>query len=417
LGWALVALAVANIGRIPMLSTGSRTAAIALNDLAVVGIVAFCIVAALLRRSLWFDAVALWALAFAMVGALSAISGIVRFGFSIHQVAIGLSYLVRWLVYFGVYLFVINNVRVGQVEDIWRMLLKVILAFSAFGIFQSLFLPDFAQLVYPESQAYVEWDPQGHRLVSTVLEPNIAAAMIVLVLLIVLARISFGAREPWWKPVVLLVALAMTLSRSGLLALIVGFGVIVLARGISLRLLRLFGVILFLSIALLPRLLSFAQAYGKFDLGSNTSAGARVGSWILATEAVVAHPVIGVGFNTFGFYREHQGSRLEGASSYGTDGGLLFAAAMTGVIGLLLYMAMYATLIRRCRRLWKNRNLSPETRGLACGVAAGAVGICFHAFFVNSIFTTFVMEMMWVTWGLLFVVERAEKDGGMALAT
>jgi O-antigen ligase len=407
LGWALVALAVANLGRIPLLPTGSRTAAVVLNDFAVVAIVGLCIVIAALRRSLVLDRVSLYAACFAAVGLASAVSGISRFGFTTGQVLIGLTYLVRWAIYFGVYLFVINNVRAGQVDDIWRMLLKVILVFSGFGIFQSIFLPGFAQMVYPNSTDYIDWDPQGHRLVSTVLEPNIAAAMIVLVLLVVLAQISFGARERWWKPGLLLVALAMTLSRSGVLALLVGLVVITLARGISLRLLKLFSLIVVLSLALLPRLLSFAQQYGKFDVGSGTSAGARMGSWIATGEAILDHPFIGVGFNTFGFYREQAGLILKGAASYGADGGLLFAAAMTGLLGLFFYGAMYVTVIRRCRRLWRNERLSPETRGLACGVAAGAVAICVHAFFVNSIFTTFVMEIMWVTWGMVFVIERA----------
>jgi O-antigen ligase len=407
LGWGLIALTIANLGRIPLLPTGSRTAAIVLNDVAVAGIGCFGILAAILRRRLILDSVAFFGLAFAAVGFVSAVSGVQRFGFSTTQLLVGLSYLARWLMYFGVYLFVINNVRARQVEDIWRVLLKVMLVFSVFGIFQSIFLPGFAQMVYPDSKNYVDWDPQGHRLVSTVLEPNIAAAMIVLVLLILLARVSFGAREPWWKPAILLAALAMTLSRSGALALVVGLAVVLIARGISLRLIRLMGAIVFLALALLPRLLSFAQQYSKFEVGANTSAGARVGSWLAAIDALTAHPVIGVGFNTFGFYRELQSSfALEGASSYGTDGGVLFAAAMTGLVGVALYLAMYVAVVRRARRIWKNTQLSPELRGLACGVAAGAIAICVHALFVNSIFTTFVMEMMWVTWGFLFVIEQ-----------
>jgi hypothetical protein len=410
IGWALIALLVANLGQIPLLRTGTRTAPVVLNDFAVSSMLGLCLIAAALRRSLQLDRVTLWAVAFATVGLLSAVSGLWRFGFTSSQVLIGLAYLARWVVYFVVYLYVINNVRVGQVDDIWRMLLKVILVFAAFGIFQSIFLPGFAQIVYPNSTAYVQWDPQGHRLVSTVLEPNIAAAMIVLVLLILLAQVSFGAREAWWKPALLLAALSMTLSRSGVLALIVGLMVIVAARGISLRLMRLFGLIAFLSLAILPRLLAFAQEYGKFDVGSNTSAGARVGSWVATISATLAHPLIGVGFNTFGFYREQQGLVLEGAASYGADGGLLFAAAMTGLIGLGFYVAMYAVLVRRCRRVWRNAELSPSVRGFACGVAAGAVAMCVDSLFVNSIFTTFVMEMMWVTWGLVSVIERSARE-------
>src|SRR5438105_1270470 len=68
LRWALLALVVANVGRIPLLSTGGRDATIVLNDLCVVGLASFCIIAAVLRRSLLIDWVAFFAIGFAAVG-------------------------------------------------------------------------------------------------------------------------------------------------------------------------------------------------------------------------------------------------------------------------------------------------------------------------------------------------------------
>jgi O-antigen ligase len=405
LGWALVALGIANLGRIPVFSTGDREAAVVLNDLFVAGLTSFCIIAAVLRRSLLLDRVAVFALGFAMVGLCSAVLAAPQYGLSAPQLMIALSYLARWLVYFGVYLFVINNVRVEQVPGIWSVFVKVMLAFAIFGIFQSFFLPDFAQIVYPESRAS-DWDAQGHRLVTTVLDPNLAASMILLVLLVQLAQIACGAKIPWWQPSAFLLALTLTLSRSGLLAFGIGLTVIVLARGISLRLLRLFGIILFLSVALVPRLIGLLQAYARFDVGSGSSAGTRVFAWLVAFETIAQHPFIGVGFNTYGYVKNSAGIELSGASAYGSDGGLIFAAVMTGIVGLVLYLLMLSAVFSRCRRLWRRANANPEQRGLAIGVAAGIVAICIHSLFANSLFTTFVMEMMWVLWGLMFVMER-----------
>lgn len=407
LGWAFVALLLSNLGRVPVLSTGDRDAAIVLNDVLVTGLVAFCIAAAALRRSLWLDSVTFFAMAFAGVGLFSAIAAIPRFGLNPFELLVSLTYLVRWVTYFGVYVFVINNVRMSQVTPTWNALLWVMLAFSAFGVFQSIFLPGFAQIVYPESREYIDWDPQGHRLVSTVLEPNIAASMIVLVLLVQLSQISLGAKVRAWQPTLLLGALALTLSRSGVLGLVSGLMVILLARGLSVRLMRLFGAIAFLSIILIPRLISFAQEYSKFDVGSGTSAGTRLVAWLLAIETIREHPIIGVGFNTYGYVKERMGLPLRGAASYGSDGGLLFATVMTGFVGLILFLAMLTVLVRRCRRVWRDERIAPEHRGLALGVAAGVVAVCVHSLFVNSIFTTFVMEMMWVTWGLVFVISRS----------
>src|SRR6185295_7226585 len=114
---------------------------------------------------------------------------------------------------------------------------KIMLAFAAFGIVQSLTMPNFAQLVYPNSRVVADYDPQGHRLVSTWLDPNYAATFIEIALLVQLGLISTGARVARWKPVLLTVALVMTASRGAVVSLVPGIAVIVLARGLSKRVL------------------------------------------------------------------------------------------------------------------------------------------------------------------------------------
>jgi O-antigen ligase len=406
LQWAFVGLVVANLGRIPILAVGSGQVAFVLNDVCVGGLVAFMIIAAVLRRSLWIDTVAAFALLFATIGFGAAIAAVSRYGLTSFELFVSLSYLARWLVYFGLYLFVINNVDASQVGGIWKSLLTIMLVFAGFGVFQSLFLPGFAQMVYPGSRDYIDWDPQGARLVSTVLDPNIAASMIVLVLLIQLSQIAMGAKVKWWQPTLFMLALAMTVSRSGLLALVAGMCTIVLARGLSVRLMRMLAVIGFLMIAIVPRIIAFAQTYGRFEVGEGTSAGTRVAAWLIALKTIAEHPVFGVGFNTYGYVKEAAGYAIRGWASYGSDGGLLFVAVMTGLVGLAVYLAMLRSVMRRCRRIWRDEEQSLEQRGLAMGIFAGIVAVCVHSLFANSIFTTFVMEVLWVTWGLTFAMER-----------
>jgi O-antigen ligase len=79
---------------------------------------------------------------------------------------------------------------------------------------------------------------------------------------------------------------------------------------------------------------------------------------------------------------------------------------MTGLVGLALYLAMLAIVFLRCRRIWRDRAAPSSWRALAVGIAAGTVAICVHAAFVNSLLTTFVMEMLWVMWGMAFVMRR-----------
>lgn len=401
---AIALLVVANLGRIPVFSTGDREAPVLVNDLSVAAFVAVGVVIAITRRSFRLDRVGLVALAFAAVGAASALISGNRVGLTSFEILVSLAYLGRWLVYLAIYLVMVNVVRPRDVSAVWGTLESTVLAIAGFGIVQAIFLPGFAQLVYTESRPYLDWDPQGHRLVSTILEPNIAGAMLMSILLVELAQISVGARVSRWKPLLLFAALVLTLSRSSLLGLALGIGVIVTVYGIPKRLLRVAAAAFVVALAALPKLVTLAAAYDKLGL-SDASAMARLAAWGMGLRVFLDHSWIGVGFNTYGFIveREYGVPRL-GVANYSTDGGLLFAAVMTGVVGIALLLWMFIVIYRRCASVWRAKVASAEHRGIAIGTTASIVAIAAHSVFVNSLFTTFVMEIMWVMVGLTFAI-------------
>jgi len=402
----ILLLIVGQLGRIPVLSTGTSEAPLLFNDICVLALIGVTFVSALAAESFRVDSVGGLMVAFAAIGFASALLAVSRYGLSGVQVIVSLAYLARWFAYFAVYLVVINVVRGEDVMSVWRSLETMMLIFAVFGIFQSIFLPHFAQLVYPDSRVYVDWDEQGHRLVSTVLEPNIAGSMIMLMLLVNVAQLAGGESVAFWKPLVFLGALVATLSRSSFLGLVVGLLVILAVRGISRRMLR-FGVVIgALFIAALPKLIMYAAKFNKLTL-SDASAMSRVVNWLRALRIWADHPVFGIGFNTYGYVAERYGGVRAGAASFSSDGGLLFIAVMTGLVGLALYLTMLALIVKRCRRVWRDMRCPPEWRALAVGIAAGTVAICVHATFVNSLLTPFVMEMLWVLWGCAFVMARA----------
>lgn len=401
----ILLLLVGQLGRIPVLSTGASEAPLLVNDICVLALIGVTFVGALAARSFRVDAVGGLMFAFATIGFVSAVLAISRYGLSGVQVVVSIAYLARWFVYFTVYLVVINIARGDDVMPVWRSLETMMLIFAVFGILQSIFLPHFAQLVYPDSRISLDWDEQGHRLVSTMLEPNIAGSMLMLMLLVNVAQLAGGEEVAFWKPLVFLGALVATLSRSSFVGLVFGLGVVIAARGISRRMLRLGIVIGVLLAAALPQLLAYAAHFNKLGF-TDASAMSRVVNWLRALRIWADHPIFGIGFNTYGYVSERYGATRVGTSSFSTDGGLLFIAVMTGIVGLALYLGMLSLIVRRCRRLWRDAATPPNWRALAVGIAAGTLAICVNAMFVNSLLTPFVMEILWVMWGLVFVMRR-----------
>ena len=417
-GWAAVSLPTlvklsvlvlltGQLGRIPLIAAGAKEAPLLLNDLFLVAALVAGAMLALRRRRFLLDWTSSLALAFVLVGGLSALLAGPRFGLSAFQLGFSLAYLARWCAYFGLYLLVLNFFRSEDLPSLWKVLEGTVLLFAAFGILQSAFLPGFAQMVYPQAELYTQWDPQGHRLVSTFLDPNLAGALLVLILLVQVAQLALGSQVALWKPLLIFLALALTLSRSSALAFIAGLGVIVLFRGLSRRVLRGMGVAAVLSLPLVPLLLNLAVQYNKLDL-TDPSLLARFVAWGRAVVVFLDHPVLGVGFNTYGFIQADYGFGGLVQSSFGLDGGLLFIAVMTGLLGVIIYSAMVLRVGMESHRILKDQARPPFSRGLALGVMAATVALLVHSIFLNSILYPFLMQVLWIFWGMVAVTYRNE---------
>ena len=109
-------LVVANLGRVPLLSTGDREAPLLLNDLGMLFVVALGALSGIASRSFRIDRLTMLALVFAGVGAYAALLAVPRYGLTPWQLVISLAYLARWLAYFGLYVVIINVVRA---EELW----------------------------------------------------------------------------------------------------------------------------------------------------------------------------------------------------------------------------------------------------------------------------------------------------------
>ncbi|MEP6494703.1 MAG: O-antigen ligase family protein [bacterium] len=411
---AMLLLLTGNLVRVPLWAAAGRAVPLLVSDIAAVGLLGIGLVAAVHRRSLRLDTVALIGLAFATLGVVSALASVSQFGLTFRELGMALAQLARWLLYFGVYVVAINNIHERDVHAVWQALERCVLAFALFGIAQAAFLPGFAQLVYPESRPNVDWDMQGHRLVSTLLDPNYAGALILIALLVEVALLASGKKVAIWKPILLFAAIIITASRGSLLALIVGLGVIVLTRGRSKKLLWIMGVLVVGTALALPKLLQFGAAFNKLRL-DDPSALARLVSWAHAWTVFRDHPLIGIGFNTWSVVQGRYGWQQAAGAVFGIDGGLIFIAVLTGIAGVTLYCVMIGAAVLRARSVWRNPLQSAEHRGLAVGAAAVSVALVVHSLFTNSLLLPFVMEPLWVLWALGFVMARsATRNTGSA---
>lgn len=393
-----IGLALGNVGRIPGGSLGGRNAPVVVADLALALAWLFVAMVVLRRRRVEVPAMVTPALGFILVATLSTALAVSRYHLPAAE-AIGVaSFLLRWIGYFGWFLFVRWCLTERESGEAWGFVELALLSFAAFGIVQSLLVPGFAQKVHGATSG-LTWDIQGRRLVSTVLDPNFAGALVTIALLHRLARVAEGLRESRLALAVLTAALLLTVSRSSVLALVVGTGVIVAIRGLRVRLLQLFvaGVLLVLPFATV--LLGFAQSFNK--LRFDASAAQRFIPWGRALVLVREHPVLGVGFNAIRPAQAAHGWTPIGGADVSLDGGLLFVAAMTGLVGLALYLLLLKRVIAAARRTWRDEGACAPDRAHAIGTAAATVAIVVHSLFVNSLLLPFVMQVLWIMWGRL----------------
>lgn len=401
------AMALGNVGRIPLGALGGRTAPFVVADL-VVALLWVALAALVLsgRGRVALDEISLPALAFVAVAALSTALAVGRYGLGVKDAVGVAAFLVRWVGYFGWYLFVVWCLTGHEARGAWRDIETAILVIAAFGIVQAAFLPGLAQMIHNEPGLPV-WDVQGHRLVSTMLDPNFAGMLIAIALFFRLARVAEGLRERPWIIAVLALALVLTVSRSSALALAVGLVVIVAVRGVRSRL----GYTLLVGASLLVPAFWLMAGYAASlnKLRVDTSAVERFIPWFRAMRLLTEHPLLGVGFNAMKEAEVAHGWLLVGGAGVSLDGGLLFVAAMTGLLGLACYLWMGWRVLRLARRAWRDQELAPADRAHGVATAASTLAVVAHSFFVNSLLLPFVMQILWVMWATLMRIAASRR--------
>lgn len=252
-------------------------------------------------------------------------------------------------------------------------------------------------VLYPalRNLQYLGWDPHLYRVFSTLLDPNFASMLFVLTLVLGI----YLWRETAYKwivgvgGVVTLIALFLTYSRSGYLALFVAMAVAVwFYKHVRLALIVM---VLFIGVLfVLPK-----PSGEGVQLLRTASTFARIGNWQRGMTLISEQPLFGYGFNTLRYVQRARGwtdgSEHISHAAAGLDSSLQFVWATTGVLGFGAYVWLLASAVSLGVKAKRSKRFM--TAGFV--VVASVASIAVHSQFSNSLFYPILMIWWWVLLG------------------
>jgi O-antigen ligase len=123
----------------------------------------------------------------------------------------------------------------------------------------------------------------------------------------------------------------------------------------------------------------------------DTSTSARLMSWQEAIEDLKEHPILGYGVTGYKF----------------VDAQYVRVATETGVVGLVVFLFLMATIFRES---WRVQQVArdPFNRGVAMGFMAGFIGLLFHAIGANTFIIVRIMEPFWFVTAMVMAIPSLE---------
>lgn len=314
------------------------------------------------------------------------------FLYSPTQIGVASLYLIRWILYAGVYFAVLYYRELKEKELLFFIIGAGIVQLIG-GLWQYYFFPDLRVLYY------LGWDDHLYRLIGVFIDPNYQGAMFVLLFIVCLAlfiqNMKHITKRLFGLGLILLLSLSeivLTYSRSALVMLIASFGTFFFFLGNKKLLFMLSGIALLFVVF-------FSNTYIEgLNPFRTASIFARISSMKEAAVIIQDNPVFGVGFNTFRYAQNKYGFRVSerwqiSHADAGTDNSFLFVMATTGVVGLVAYLY----LLYRMLLLAKSKMRKKSSIPLIAFVSI--IGVMVDSLFVNSLFYPFFMFWMWMLLG------------------
>lgn len=235
----------------------------------------------------------------------------------------------------------------------------IIISNIIFGLIQYLLWPDFT---YFDS---LNWDPHLFRLVGTFFDPTFTG----LIFLLFLIKIFLCKKTNFQKFLIILsyFGLALTYSRSSLIAFLLAFSFIAL----KLKKPKIFFIsliIFLLTIVSLPR-----QIGEGTKLERTSSIKAKIENYKEGIGVFLKSPIIGHGYNNISFIRTNKNP--DSHANSGFDSSLLTILVTTGIIGFILF-------ILGLKFEFSKSNLVKQTMWIS---------ILFHSLFANSLLYPWIL--------------------------
>lgn len=385
------------LGEITRILIGNNIA-VTVNDVSIVTLIIFWIITYKKNRTkILSSKVFKGILGFAAICVLSLIFNANKYNVS--ELIVSFLYLIRWTMYAFLY-FIVSEFDTKFKEKISYVMIFVGSLIVVGGYVQYFLYPNLRNLYY------IGWDEHLYRMFSSFLDPNFVGAFFVLYLFFVVKIILNRSRQKNWKILSTLlliasctfVAVLLTYSRSTYVMFLIALcSAFFLKKRIKLFI-GIFVVFIFLLFILSK--ISF-QVEGT-NLLRTTSIFSRIGEERNALTIIKDNPIIGVGFNAYR-YAQYSYKFIDvdpikqNHAGAGTDNSFLFVLATTGIIGLVAYIHMWYVIIRYVILGKMSEGLS----SMRVVILSSLLGLFIHSLFINSLFYPFIMEWLWIQFGLI----------------
>lgn len=299
--------------------------------------------------------------------------------FSKRELGVGFLYLLRWVFYAGLY-FVLFDLKKKLGWLNWKnvrcFLIIIGSAVGIFGLSQYFLWPNLKAL------EVLQYDPHFYRVVGTFLDPGFTGLILVFTFLLII-DCWFEEKKKWLIPLSLIIysALALTYSRASWLVFLIAVLFVAYFKK-SWKFLLVILALMGFTYFLLPRP---AGEGGKIE--RTYTIEARLINYQQALMIAKEHPFFGVGFNTYRYAQRDYGFfeaeewRIS-HSGAGADNSWLFVLATTGVFGFLSYLWFWGRALKES----KKKTI----------VLVSLLALIIHAFFVNSLFYSWIMAWIWI---------------------